>query len=80
MHCTVKTFEVESFFSGLLWLLLSHPKRSKVFTALHCACIVSLLCATYKGGEQKLDALASAVSLDLYYSKSECEKALLRVV
>ena len=54
------------------------PKARK--SLLHCACIVSLLCATYKGGEQKLDALASAVSLDLYYSKSECEKALLRVV
>ena len=78
MHCTVKTFEIESFFSGLLWLLKSHPKARK--SLLHCACIVSLLCATYKGGEQKLDALASAVSLDLYYSKSECEKALLRVV
>ena len=52
--------------------------RCRGCVTLHCACIVSLLCATYKGGEQKLDALASAVSLDLYYSKSECEKALHR--
>ena len=76
LHC-------QSFGLGPLYLWL-YPiakwNKTKLSNALHCACIVSLLCATYKGGEQKLDALASAVSLDLYYSKSECEKALLRVV
>ena len=77
MHCNDN--RGREFF---LWafMVALEPSQKARKSLLHCACIVSLLCATYKGGEQKLDALASAVSLDLYYSKSECEKALLRVV